>query len=154
MPWTKRDICSEAFAEIGKGSYTFDMQPEEYQQALRRLDTMMATWGATANIRIGYVGGIGFGDIAEETEVPDWAVEAMYLNLAIRLAPTYGKTVSQDTKNDAKKALDSIMNNTTELAPRYLGGFAGAGAGLWNAILPPAPDPLETGAGGVLDFDV
>ncbi len=154
MPWSKTQIIGEAFAEIGKGSYTFDMQPEEYQMALRRLDTMMATWGATANIRIGYVGGIGFGDIAEETEVPDWAVSAMYLNLAINLAPAYGKTVSPDTKINAKAALDSIMNNTTELAPRYLGGFAGAGAGLWNAILPPAPDPLETGAGGVLDFDV
>lgn len=154
MPWSKRDICAEAFAEIGKGSYTFDMQPEEYQMALRRLDTMMATWGATANIRIGYVGGIGFGDIGEETEVPDWAVEAMYLNLAIRLAPTYGKTVSPETKISAKTALDSIMNATIELAPRYLGGYAGAGAGLWNSLLPAAPDPVETGAGGILDFDV
>lgn len=153
MPWTKRQIVSEAFAEIGKGSYSFDMQPEEYQTALRRLDAMMATWGATANIRIGYSGGNGFGDIGAETEVPDWAVSAMYLNLAINLAPSYGKTVSPDTKINAKIALDSIMNATTELAPRYLGGYAGAGAGLWNTILPPPPDPLETGAGGDLDFE-
>lgn len=154
MPWTKRQICEEAFSEIGKGDYSFDMQPEEFQSALRRLDAMMATWGATANIRIGYVGGNGFGDIGVETEVPDWAVEAMYLNLAIKIAPTYGKTVSPDTTINAKIALDSIMNNTIELSTRYLGGYSGAGNGIWNTTLPPAPDPLETGAGGDLDIDV
>ena len=154
MPWTKKQIISEAFAEIGKGSYSFDMQPEEYQMALRRLDAIMATWGATANIRIGYSGGNGFGDVGAETEVPDWAVSAMYLNLAINLAPGYGKMVSPDTKINAKIALDSVMNATTELAPRYLGGYAGAGAGQYRSVLPLATDPLETGAGGVLDIDV
>jgi len=153
MPWTKRQIVSEAFSEIGKGGYAFDMQPEEYQSALRRLDAMMATWGATTNIRIGYVGGDGFGDIGVETEVPDWAVSAIYLNLAISIAPTYGKTVSADTKINAKIALDNVMNNVTELSPRYLGGYAGAGAGLWDAVLPLASTPIETGAGGDLDID-
>lgn len=153
MPWTKRHIVSEAFAEIGKGSYTFDMQPEEYQMALRRLDAMMATWGAAANIRIGYSGGNGFGEVSDETEVPDWAVSAMYLNLAISLAPAYGKTVSPDTKINAKQALDSIMNLTTERRTRFIGGYAGAGAGPFTT-LPSAADYLETGGGGELDIEV
>lgn len=153
MPWTKRQVISEAFAEIGKGSYTFDMQPEEFQMALRRLDAMLATWGATANIRISYSGGNGFGDLGVETEVPDWAVSAMYLNLAISLAPAYGKTVSPDTKVNAKQALDSIMNATTERRTRYLGGYAGAGNYTQTTL--PAFEPLiETGGGGVLDIEV
>jgi len=153
MPWTKRQIISEAFAEIGKGSYSFDMQPEEYQMALRRLDAMMATWGATANVRIGYSGGNGFGDVGVETEVPDWAVSAMYLNLAISLAPAYGKTVSPETKINAKAAFDSIMNATTARRTRYLGGYAGAGGGISTTL--PAFEPLiETGGGGVLDIEV
>ncbi|MES2781724.1 MAG: packaged DNA stabilization gp4 family protein [Pseudomonadota bacterium] len=150
--WTKRQIISEAFSEIGKGDYSFDMQPEEFQSALRRLDAMMATWGATVNIRIGYSGGNGFGDVGAETEVPDWAVTAMYLNLAISLAPTYGKTVSVGTKQQAKTALDSIMNATTVVATRYLGGYAGAGNGHRRPVLPAYEPPIETGAGGVLDI--
>jgi len=153
MPWTKTQIISEAFTEIGKGDYSFDMQPEEFQSALRRLDAMMATWGATASIRIGYSGGNGFGDIGVETEVPDWAVSAMYLNLAINIAPSYGKTVSPDTKINAKIALDSIMNRTTERRTRYIGGYAGAGNGPYTTL--PAPEILiETGGGGVLDIEV
>ena len=152
MPWSKRDIISEAFAELGKGSYSFDVQPEEYQMALRRLDTMMATWGGAANIRIGYAGGEGFGDLGVDATIPDWAVSAMYLNLAISLAPAYGKTVSPDTKTNAKLALQGVMNNVTELAPRYLGGYAGAGYGR-SMALPSATALLETGAGGVLDIE-
>lgn len=152
MPWTKRQIVMEAFSEIGKGDYQFDMQPEEFQSALRRLDMMVAAWGATQNIRIGYIGGNGFGDIGAETELPDWGIEAMYLNLAIRIAPGYGKTVSPDTKINAKQALENIMNNTVTIEPRYIGGYAGAGAGLWNPTLPPYEPLIEAGAGGDLDI--
>ena len=152
MPWTKKQIITEAFTEIGKGSYSFDSQPEEYQTALRRLDAMMATWGATANIRIGYVGGNGFGDIDAESTVPDWAVAAMYLNLAINLAPSYGKTVSPDTKINAKAALDAVMNETTERRTRYIGGYAGAGRLPYTRLAPP-PTFIETGGGGYLEVE-
>lgn len=152
MAWTKKAIIAEAFTELGKGSYTFDSQPEEYQTALRRLDAMMATWGDTANIRINYVGGNGFGDIGVESTVPDWAVAAMYLNLAINLAPSYGKVASPETKINAKAAFDAVMNETTERRTRYIGGYAGAGR-LPYTRLPEAPTFTETGGGGYVAVD-
>ncbi len=55
MGWTKRDIVKQAFSEIGKSDYDFDIQPEEMMSALRSLDSMVSTWGAQG-IRIGYAG--------------------------------------------------------------------------------------------------
>jgi hypothetical protein len=44
VPWTKRDVIGQAFSEIGLASYTFDLLPEQYEGALRRLDAMIAQW--------------------------------------------------------------------------------------------------------------
>ena len=88
MAWTKLDIIRQAYSEIGKASYEFDLNPEDLQSALRQLDAMMATWGATQGIRIGFAGGEGFGDLDVSADVPLWSVEALYYNLALRLAPS------------------------------------------------------------------
>ena len=53
MSWTKRQFINAALEEIGLASYVFDIQPEELESALRRLDAMMADWNAKG-IRIGY----------------------------------------------------------------------------------------------------
>jgi hypothetical protein len=53
MGYTKRQFISAAFEEIGLASYVFDLQPEQLQSALRRLDAMMADWNAKG-IRLGY----------------------------------------------------------------------------------------------------
>src|SRR5437868_8121035 len=53
MGWTKEQLIDEAFAELRLAGYTFDIAPEEKQTALRRMDTMMATWEGRG-IRVGY----------------------------------------------------------------------------------------------------
>jgi P22 tail accessory factor len=144
MGWTKADIIKEAYSEIGKSDYEFDLQPDIMQSGLRRLDSMMASWAGTNGIRIGFSGGEGFGEIDAQTEVPPWAFDALYLNLALRLAPTIGKTVSPETRAAAKQALDLLQSRTVIPRPRNLGGgYAG-----WWGSLPSDPDPLITGADG------
>mgnify|MGYP000165071707 CR=1 FL=1 len=103
MSWTKRQFVDQAFEEIGYASYTFDLEPEQLQAAMRRLDSMMATWNGRG-IRVGYPlpATPGAGDLDDLTDVPDYANEAIYLNLAIRIAPTVGKAVSRETKVAAK----------------------------------------------------
>lgn len=53
MGWTKRQFVTQAFEEIGLASYVFDLTPEQLDSALRRLDTMIASWNALG-IRLGY----------------------------------------------------------------------------------------------------
>lgn len=150
MPWTKKDIIKRAFGAIGKQGYEFDIQPEAYQDALQILDGMMAMWGGALGARIGYSGGIGFGDVNAESEVPPWAFQAIYLNLAILLAPEFGKQVSQEARASAKAAYDALLLRASAPRKRYIGGYGGAGN---NGRPMPIQEPtIDTGADGILEF--
>ena len=118
MGWTKREFITQAFEEIGLASYDFDLTPDQMQSALRRLDAMIAGWNANG-VRIGYPlpGSPGASDISADTGVPDFAVEAIYFGLAVRLAPAFGKTLSQDTKQMADMAYNSMASRTAMLTP-------------------------------------
>lgn len=153
--WSKQDVINQAFSEIGMGSFQYDLQPEDNQTALRKLDAMMATWGGTQGIRIGYAGGDGKGELTPSTMVPDWAYEALYLNLALRLCPDYGKQPSPLTVMGAKNALDAVRVRTVQIKPRHINGYAGAGNSVWGAEpLPGEIDPVATGPDNTLIFGV
>lgn len=153
--WSKRDVIQQAFSEIGKAAYDFDLQPEEMQSALRKLDAMMATWGGAMGIRIGFSGGDGKGDLTASTEVPDWAYEALYLNLAVKLCPDFGKTPSPVTLFNAKTALDAVRSRTVQPATRQIAGYAGAGRSYWGARPLPSQNPaVVTGPDNTLQFGV
>lgn len=102
---TKRDLIASALGELGLADYIFDATPEELQDALKRLNGLAAQWDGIG-IRVGY----NFGsDIDAEAGIPDTNEECFYTNLAIRMAPTFGKAVSADTKVAAKVALNAMM---------------------------------------------
>jgi hypothetical protein len=154
MPWTKVDIIRQAYSEIGKTA-DFDIQPEELQTALRQLDAMLAMWSGTQGIRIGFAGGDGFGDVSAETEVPTWAVEALYLNLALRLAASFGKTPMPTTVVNAKAALDAVRVRCVTPATRQIRGYAGAGNSTWGVL--PLPEPqsgFATGPDNTLEIGI
>lgn len=156
MPqWSKRDVIEQAFSEIGKGAYDFDLQPEDLQTALRKLDAMMATWGGALGVRVGFSGGNGKGDLEADTSVPDWAYEALYLNLAVKICPDYGKTPNPVTLIQAKAALDAVRVRTVQPAPRQIRGYGGAGNSAWGATaLPERADALSAGPDSDLQFGV
>lgn len=105
MSWTKRQFVENAFEEIGYASYVYDLQTEQLQSAMCRLDSMMGTWNGKG-IRLGYSipSNPDSGDLDEDSGIADFANEAVYLNLAIRIAPMVGKMVSLETKAAAKAA--------------------------------------------------
>jgi len=63
------------------------------------------------NIRIGYPLPISpqNSNIDQEVDTPMQANEALVLNLAVRLAPAYGKSLSPDTKSNAKLTYDQLL---------------------------------------------
>lgn len=144
MPWTKRDVIHQAFAELGIAGHEFDLQAEDLQLALRLLDTMMAEW-ASCGVRVGFSGGDGKGDVAESVEVPEWAVRPMYLGLAMAIAPTYGKTVNPATMTAQSRAYASVLARVVPVRSRIQSGFAGVGARY--ATLTPQKQPLVTDTG-------
>ncbi|MEG2634933.1 MAG: packaged DNA stabilization gp4 family protein [Acinetobacter sp.] len=107
MSWTKREFVEQALEELGLASYVFDLQPEQMNSARIKLDAMIAGW-AGRGLKLNYPL-TKDSDLDEETGVPDAANEAIYKNLAIALAPSYGKAITIDTRASAKDAYDSLV---------------------------------------------
>jgi len=160
MGWTKRQFVTQAFEEIGLAAYVFDLTPEQLESALRRLDSMMASWNAKG-IRLGYPipASPDGSDLDQETNVPDSSNEAIYTNLGIRLAPGFGKTVSPDTKAMAKMAYDTLLSRAAMPPEQQLPGTMPSGAGNkpWrtydNPFLNKPVDPLLAGEDGPIEFN-
>lgn len=118
MSWTKRQIIEQAFEEIGMAAYVFDLQPEQVESARRKLDTMVAGW-SSKDIQIGYPlpDEMDGGDIDQETNVPDYAIDAMVYGLAIKIAPSHGKAIGMDTKLQASNAYSDLLRKVLSNPP-------------------------------------
>ena len=162
MSWTKRQIVNAAFEDLGLGSYEFNIQPEQRQAALYRLDAMMGEWNAKG-IRIGYPlpASPEDSDLDTESNLPDAANRAVYKNLAVEVAPTMGRIAPKELLIEAKKAYTTLFA-FVKVPPksRGYGGFMPAGAGhkMWRngykgIALPKEADQVESGADGPIDLE-
>jgi hypothetical protein len=160
MGYSKRQFVSAAFEEIGLASYAFDLQPQQFESALRRLDAMMASWNALG-IRLGYPlpSSPQFSDLDAESEVPDSANEAIITNLAVKIAPGYGKQVMPDTKATAKETYNTLLSRAAVPLEQQLPGTMPSGAGNkpWRVyddpFLRPPVDPVLAGQDGPIQFN-
>lgn len=134
---TKRDIILAALNEVGIASYQFDIQPDQIMAALGQLDRMMANWTAQGAV-VPYVA--TDSDPDDELTAPTSAHEAMVLNLAVRLGPSYGRGASPETKAMAKQALDMVRSaymavNIPQIQLDNNAVPAGAGHRIFSAYL-------------------
>jgi hypothetical protein len=159
MAYTKQEFIEAAFEEIGLASYVYDLEPEQLQSALRRLDSMLATWNIKG-IRLGYPlpSSPGGSNLDDDSNVPDAANQAIILGLAIQLAPGFGKVASRETKVAFKDAYIGLINfaiTTPEMQfPTTMPRGAGAKAqrSELDTFLSTPPDPLDVGKDGELEF--
>lgn len=158
MGYSKRQFVQAAFAEIGLASYVYDLEPEQLEDAGKRLDSMMAGWNGYG-VRLGYPlpGSPELSDLDAETNVPDAANEAIIASLAVRLAPGFGKTVSPDTKATAKNGYNLLLSRAAKPIERQLPGHMPLGAGnkpIRNMAeyVTPAPLTVDAGSDAILEF--
>lgn len=160
MGWSKRDLVSSAFEELALAGYEFDVTPEEQNSALRRMDAMMATWDGRG-VRLGYnlPSSPDRSDLDQDSGIPDWAAESVYLNLSIRMASGWGKSVGQSTIAVAKDAYNAVLSHAAlppeQRSPQTLP--SGAGNKPWRIndnpfIQNPVP-PLTLGQDSQLEFE-
>lgn len=160
MSYTKRQYIEQAFAEIGLAGYIFDLTPEQLQTALRQLDSMMAAWNAKG-IRLGWPmpSSPQGSDLDDLTEITDAANEAIYCGLAVRIAPSFGKTVGGQTQFFAKQAYDQLLSIASMPLEKQLPHTMPAGAGNkpWrnndSPFIRPPTDPLLAGPDGEIEFN-
>jgi hypothetical protein len=156
MGYSKRQFVESALEEIGLASYVFDLSPQQVESAVRRLDAQMASWNALG-IRVGYPLPSSPQDtgLDDETNVPDAAYEAIITNLGIKLAPSYGKTVSADTKATAKRTYDTLLSRAAMPMEMQLPASMprGAGAKAYDDPFVDNPtEPILAGRDGQLEF--
>lgn len=163
MSWTKLQLVEAAYGELALASYDFDLDPEELEAALRRLDTMMATW-LGLGLQLGYnaASSPDGSDLDDESGLQLIAVEAVYMGLACKLAASKGKALPSSSLRSAKSAYDSLVLTVAkaQVAEQQLasGTPRGAGQKTWRGFNSPfttQPDtrPLNVGADGGLDFN-
>lgn len=157
--WTKQQIIAQAFDELALAGYVYDLDPDQLESALRRLDTMMAQWAAVG-IVLGYLLPATPDDsyISSDSGIPDAAVEAVYMNLAVKLAASRGKALTSDTKAAAKRGYDQLLGAAVRAATRQTPMPntmpRGAGNKPWRGSVNPffsgPADTLDTDSGDAL----
>ena len=116
MAWTKGEIVNEAFAELALGGQAIDIDPEERELGLRRLDAMMASW-ELRGILLSY----DFTtDLAGTSGLADGAVEGVWLKLAESIGPTFGKSLPATARVRCKAAYDALLVASVKPATQQL----------------------------------
>lgn len=135
MSWTYRQWINRAFSEIGLANYVFDLQPQDLQTALETLIAMLADWNGKG-IRLGVPlpDSPNTADLDIVSGAPDRANSAIYLNLAIQLAPSYGKTALPATVTAAARAYNTLLSQSINVQPmQYIASTPlGAGNKTWR----------------------
>lgn len=161
MSWTKRQLVLEAFAELGLAADVYDLTPEQLQRALWRMDAMAGGWSANG-VRVGYPlpSSPQNSDLDQDSGLPDFAFEAFYLGLAVRLASAYGKTVSPETKMFADMAYGNMANQVAIPTPERQFPHTlprGAGTKPWrnfnNPFINKPEETLDAGSDGYIDLE-
>lgn len=157
--WTKAQLIDAAFEELALAGFVVDISAEEQQSALRRMDTMMATWEGKG-IRLGYAlpATPDASDVDSPSGLPDKANEAVFTNLAVRLAASFGKTLNVATMAIARDSYAALLTPLANPRKQQLPATLPMGAGNRSRgfrrtfFPPPTNDPMPVDDAGDLEY--
>jgi hypothetical protein len=155
MSKTKLQLVHAALGELGLPFYNFEIQPELKETALHRMDGLVAGWMGRG-LQLGYNFGAALDDdsgVSLEDE------SAIFLNLALALAPGLGKVPAPETKTAAALSLDSMFIRAAQPQQRQMPADMPRGEGQkpWRTVFypffpPPDTSPLRAPQAGELDI--
>jgi len=105
MATTARQLISKSLRKLGVRSTQTSITDQELSDGIDDMNSMMRSLEART-IVLGYTP-ISTGD--EEITVPDWAIEMMFTNLAIRISSDYGKLPSQALIAQTRDAYGAVL---------------------------------------------
>jgi len=130
MSWTKRELIAQAFDAIGLNVARYQLQPDDLEAARRTLDAMMGMW-SIKGIHLGYTlpESANGSDLDQPSGLAQSAVLAVYSNLAIQLADSFGKAVPASLSINAKRAYDALAIRAAQPIQQQFPGNMPLGAG-------------------------
>lgn len=99
---TANQLISSAFSLALSNSADIPLEADEIADGILQLNHMMASW----NLPLGYT--VIF-HASDSVSVPDYAIDAMINNLAVRLAPGFGQVVAPDLRENARQSKKDLM---------------------------------------------
>jgi hypothetical protein len=123
-------IFTRAFEAIGIAGYVFETTAEEQASAAAILDDMMAQW-TNEGIALGYVATGGEPLPDADIETPTWANNAIVYNLALALAPSFGKQVAPHVRGSAKRGYAEVYAKAYAPPTMHTGRIPVTGGGNW-----------------------
>lgn len=125
---TKGDVASIAFAELRISGLVVVPDSGEVADAITRMDMMVADWG-NYGLCLEYTDSVG-GDInPSQLSGLDRSQElSVALNLAVELAPRYGKAVHPQTLAKASNSFNGLFS--VDIGQRERSGYQPSGSGL------------------------
>lgn len=128
--WTKAQLIDQAFSELARAGYVFDLGADVREDALRQLDTMMAEWSGSG-IAIGYALPATPDDsnIDDDSGIPDTANRPVYMNLAVTLAAGRGKALTPQTITAATRGYNALLGAAVTPTSGQSSGLPLNGAG-------------------------
>lgn len=143
---TKRSLIKRAFAECGQADYNYQIQPEEYDEALELLNALMLELkGAGVDLAFNYpTSNLGSPD--DESGIPTEAGRIVSLLLAEELAPTMGKTLSPETNRRIARARSLLRGQYATIPSVVPSATTAIGSGnRWRiSSYFPATDPEDS----------
>ena len=98
------------------------LEANETEQGIFQLNTMMASW----NLALGYT---KVSSTSDTITVPDYAIDAIVQNLAVRLAPAFGGLVDADLRENARQAKKDMLRQVVRIGPAKLPSTLPRGSG-------------------------
>lgn len=163
---TALSLIEDALSEIRVKKAGVDLQPDEISDSLRKLNQLMTAWDAQG-IHLGYR---KVSDSGDETGIPDWAELATGTTLAILLAPSFGKNVSNSLVASQEGAYTAMLNRLIAPPKVHYPGTLPVGSGnqgfesdqrrdffgdpTFNDLESESDGPLQTEEGFSLDTDI
>lgn len=124
----KRQLIELAFGEIGSAGYEFGRTPEEVNDALMRLNSLMYEWPWNT---LGYIQPpYGVGSPDDLSGIPFDVMNGVSAALGVRIAPVMGATLSPEARANASSAIAKVYAYTATIptmpyhrdTPRGAGG--------------------------------
>jgi len=113
---TKGFILDRIFEEVGLAGYEFDRSPEQDISALSKMDVLMAQWQAQRmNLNYNFPSSMGGGDPSDVAGVPDFAIDAIAVSVAMRVAPGMGKSMSVESRRALTESMTMIRAVTAKI---------------------------------------
>jgi hypothetical protein len=130
MGWTKLQLIDQAFSELARAGYVFDLGADVREDALRQLDAMMAEWNGVG-IDIGYVLPTTPDDsnIDDDSGIPNSANRPVYMNLTVTLAAGRGKALTPQTLAAAQSGYNTLLGAAVTPTSGQCSGLPRIGAG-------------------------